>query len=63
MTPILPPIAPDRPELDSASEVLDSNDGNGVDELAETQASDAEKDSDAQESSAKEVEETAVESE
>ena len=62
VTPILPPMAPDRPALDSASEVLDSNDGNGVDETADTQAYDDEKDSDEQESTADEVEELVAES-
>ena len=55
-------MAPDRPALDSASEVLDSNDGNGVDETADTQAYDDEKDSDEQESTVDEVEEPIVES-
>ena len=61
VTPILPPMTPDRPALDSASEVLNSNDGNGEDETVETQNSDEEKDSDAQETTANEVEEPVVE--
>ena len=61
-TPILPPKAPDRPAIDSASEVLDSNEGNGVDETNDTQASDDEKDSDEQESTPDGVEEPIVES-
>ena len=55
-------MAPDRPALDSASEVLDLNEGNGVDETNDTQASDDEKDSDEQESTPDEVEEPIVES-
>ena len=61
VTPILPPMTSDRPALDSASEILNSNDGNGEDETVETQNSDEEKDSYAQETTADEVEEPVVE--
>ena len=40
MTPILPPMAPERPELDSASEVLVSNDDTDGSKNSENQISD-----------------------
>ena len=61
VTPILPPMAPDRPAIESASEVLSSNDDTDGSENSENQISDGTNDLVAQQTASDEVEEPVVE--